>query len=264
MHFKRFLLGLAESGVTPNEVEYIFHVVNVGRKRYRVTIKPESYQEYRDLRIRCLGEGKQCSAKAVAAATGKSHSKSASGVMCILHTEGHQLNPCCIMLDQGIPRELPSLKTKIVLIENFELFLEYKAVLKYISNNSGCDIDLSEYDVMYSQGSAILNKQYRPFLMGYKEVLCVFDIDYGGLVIYDGLRKVCSKARFFVPRETERLLDAYGFAISKEEASKLKSMVSDSSLPKVVKSVAKLIFDARKKVEQEVYLLESDSSESCS
>ncbi|MDK9790684.1 hypothetical protein [Vibrio sp. D431a] len=254
-HYKRFLLGLAESGITPNEVEHIFQVVNIGKKRYRVTIKPSAYDDYRKLKLKAIGSDKTTSQKAVAAASGKSHSKSASGAMCILHTESHQLNPHCVILDQGIPRELPELKKKILLIENFELFLEYQAMMKFITENTSHAVDLKDYDVMFSQGSAILNKQYRPFLMGYQEVLCLFDIDYGGLVIFDGLRKVCSGAKFLVPKDVDKLIDEYGFEITKEEASKLKAMTGNSSLPKVVKTVAKTILLKGKKVEQEVYLL---------
>ncbi|CAH7360290.1 conserved hypothetical protein [Vibrio chagasii] len=258
-HYKRFLLGLAESGVCPNEVEHIFHVVNIGKKRYRVTINPESYQDYKELRQKCLIGGRVASAKAVAASTGKSHSKSASGVMCVMHTEEFQINPCCVILEQGIPRELPKLKKKLLLIENFELFIAYKEILAYVNQKTNYSVGLDEFDVLYSQGSTILNKQYRPFLMGYDQIFCLFDIDFGGLIIYEGLRRFCSNAIFVVPNDAAYLIDTYGFAIPDDEEKKLKDLISNPNSPKIVKRVAKLMVEQGKKIEQEVYLLELDT-----
>ncbi|MBU2895653.1 hypothetical protein [Vibrio hepatarius] len=112
VHFKRLLLDMAECGVSPNEVEKVFNKKALGKKRYKVSIKPESFQEYRS--FRGLVAQPIQSARVLAAAQGKSHSKSTSGTFCLTHTSEHRENPYTIMIDSGVPRAVPRLKKEIV------------------------------------------------------------------------------------------------------------------------------------------------------
>lgn len=260
VHYKRFLLGLAECGVAPNYVETIFTKQNIGKKRYKVTIKRESFEAYKDLRLKVLGGEYEPSDRVLAAATGRSHSKSASGAFGLIHTQEHLKSPFCFILDNGIPRELPKLKRKLLLIENIELFLRYQEVIYFINEHklSSQKISLHNYDVMFTQGSTILNKQYKPFLMNYENVDCLFDLDFGGLIIYSTLKKNFkdSKLRFLVPDNIDMFMDKYGFEMSSEESDKLIKLNKENMFCKEVKHLIKLLTTRKQKLEQEVYLLQ--------
>ncbi|WP_210498275.1 hypothetical protein [Vibrio crassostreae] len=259
VHFKRFLLGLAEAGVAPNQVDSIFTKQNVGKKRYKVTINRERFEDYKNLKVKVLGEEYVPSQRVLAAKDGKSHSKSASGAFGLIHTKDHQLSPYCFILDEGIPRELPNLKKKLLLIENFELFLRYKEVMTFIKSNklSKQNINLDNYDIMYTQGSMILNKQFKPFLMNYKRVDCLFDLDFGGLIIYSTLKKnfINMSMQFLVPEGIDSFMDRYGFTMGDQEVDKLIKLNKENMFCKEVKSLIKLLTTRRQKLEQEVYLL---------
>ncbi len=259
IHFKRFLLGLAELGVPPNQVERIFDKQNVGKKRYKVRIRPEALSLYKELRGKSLtqAEASALSDKVAAARYGRSHSKSASGAYALIHTQEYPTSPFCIVLDSGIPRELPKLNRRLLLIENMELFLRYQQVMK-LATELGMvtgDIDLFGYDVMYSQGSVVLNKQYKPLLMAYDRIDCLFDLDFGGIVVYSALKREFKNARFLLPRDCEAYIDRYGFDMPKNEVDKLHKLASETNFSKQVKGLIRLLTTRRKKLEQEVYLI---------
>lgn len=259
VHFKRFLLGLAEAGISPNQVDVIFQKRNIGKKRYRVKILPESLELYKKLKSDSLGvmSSEGVSEKVLAAAGGRSHSKSASGAYALIHTQSHQVSPFCVMLDSGIPRELPKLNKKLLLIENMELFLRYKEVIELIRLHgmSRYPVELSDYDVMYSQGSVILNKQYRPLLMAYERIDCLFDLDFGGIIVYSTLQKHFKNTRFLKPEKLDGFMERYGFCMSGDEVSKLIKLNNENKFTKDVKELIRILTARRQKLEQEVYLL---------
>lgn len=257
VHFKRFLLGLAEVGVAPNWVDQIFSTVNVGKKRYKVSINPNRFDDYKAIKVKALGEQSRNDDRANAAKLGKSHSKSASGAFGLIHTSAHSITPFCFILDEGIPRELPELKKKLLLIENFELFLRYRDVLEIISKKqfSGKKYEMSAYDVMYTQGSMVLNKQFKPFLMQYDSIDCLFDLDFGGLIIYTTLAKTFNNLKFLYPKNPDQYMDEYGFHMDEKEVQKLTSLQKGPSLTKDVKGILRFLITNKVKLEQEVYLL---------
>lgn len=257
VHFKRFLLGLAEVGVAPNWVDQIFSVVNVGKKRYKVTINPNRFDDYKSIKVKALGEQARNDDRLNAAKLGKSHSKSASGAFGLIHTSVHAKTPFCFILDEGIPRELPRLKKKLLLIENFELFLRYQDVLKIISRYQFTNktYELCNYDVMYTQGSMILNKQFKPFLMQYDNIDCLFDLDFGGLIIYTTLAKTFSNLKFLYPKNPEKYMNEYGFHMDDNEVQKLVGLQKGPSMTKDVKGILRFLITNKIKLEQEVYLL---------
>ena len=254
VHFKRFLLGLAECGISPNEVERILDKKFVGKKRYRVSIKPNSFKAYQELRAEtCKG---QINGRALAAAQGKSHSKSTSGTFCLIHTKQHQTTPFCIMIDSGVPRDVPQLNKNLLLIENFELFLNYQAMIDFVTHKCGMPVNLQEWDVIYSQGSGILNKQFVPLLMGYKKVVCLFDLDFGGVITYTTLKqRLNSDIQFAYPEDVEVWVQRYGFEMPNNECQQLKNLAGGAGIPKRAKKVIELLLKTKRKLEQEVYLI---------
>ena len=254
VHFKRLLLGLAECGVSPNEVEKVFNKKALGKKRYRVSIKPESFQEYQS--FRSLVAQPIQSARVLAATQGKSHSKSTSGTFCLIHTSEHRENPYSIMIDNGLPRSVPSLKKKLLLIENFELFLRYETIIQFLKDKCGEQIDLKEWDVVFSQGSGILNKQFLPFLMNYQKVHCLFDLDFGGLITFTTLKeRLNTEIRFVYPTDVEDWVDKYGFEMPPLEWKQLKNLSVKGMNQKKTKRIMDVLLRSGRKVEQEVYLI---------
>lgn len=254
VHFKRLLLGLAECGVSPNEVEKVFNKKALGKKRYRVSIKPESFQEYQ--RFKSMATHPVQSARVLAAAQGKSHSKSTSGAFCLIHTSEYKKNPFTIMIDNGVPRSVPSLKKKLLLIENFELFLRYETIIDFLKEKCGEQIDISDWDVVFSQGSGILNKQFLPFLMNYQKVHCLFDLDFGGLITFTTLKeRLNTEIRFVYPIEIEEWVNKYGFEMPLQEMKQLKTLSIKRAHQKNTKRIIDTLLRSKKKLEQEVYLL---------
>lgn len=255
VHYKRLLLGLAECGVYPNEVEKIFNKKALGKKRYRVSIKPQSFPEYQRIKSMAIPNTAP-SPRVLAAALGKSHSKSTSGTFCLIHTEDHPSNPFTIMIDNGVPRVVPPLKKQLLLIENFELFLCYERILKFLKESCGESVSLKQWDVVFSQGSGILNKQFLPLLMNYERVLCLFDLDFGGLITFTTLKeRLSTNISFAYPNEVESWVERFGFEMPQTEHKQLKTLFNKSNHQKDAKKVMELLLKSNRKLEQEVYLI---------
>lgn len=254
VHFKRLLLGLAECGIAPNEAETIFEKKFIGKKRYRVSVRPEAFLKYQQIKV--FAQPKTTSERVQAAAKGKSHSKSTSGAFCLIHTEEYPSTPFTILIDNGVPRLLPKLKKNLLLIENFELFLSLESTLEFLNGKCRESVDLTEWDIIYSQGSGILNKQFIPLLMNYEKVLCLFDLDFGGLITFTTLReRLNSNIKFIYPTDYEYWIDNYGFEMPNAEHKQLKNLYLKGCHQKKTKRIMEALLKTRRKLEQEVYLI---------
>ncbi len=253
VNYKLILLGLAEYGFSPSKVEEIFSKRSIGKKRYRISVNPECYKEYDEIK-QLIGMAVN-SPKVLAATKGQSHKESASGAFCLIHTKEYEETPCTIMIENGVPRAAPKLKRNLLMIENFEVFLKYKQVLTFIEKECDLKISLDDWDVIYTQGSAILNKQFIPLLMSYTKVRCLFDLDFGGLITYCSLReRLNTDLKFLYPKNIIDWLFKFGFKLPEQESTQLKGLVTKSIQPKNIKQLIDIIIKADKKLEQEVYL----------
>ena len=254
VHFKRLLLGLAECGVAPNEVEVIFDKKFLGKKRYRVSVKPDAFQKYKCLKL--LPSNNDTPPRVLAAAKGASHSKSVSGTFCLIHTSTHKTSPFAITIDNGVPRELPALKKKLLLIENLELFLDLTSVFYFLEKKCKQHISLDDWDVIYSQGSGILNKQFIPLLLNYQKIVCLFDLDFGGLITFTTLReRLNTNITFIYPENYQQWITNYGFEMPTLEHKQLKNLYLKGCHQKKTKRIMEALLKDKRKLEQEVYLI---------
>jgi len=266
--FKRLLIGLAEDGVSPTETQRMFETTNIGNGRQSVKVATTSLYDYRELRSKYLPESK-VSPKAIAAVNGQSHSKSSSGAMLQIYTTENDTNPYCIMIEDGIPRAVPVLKNKLLLIENLELFIHYKKIIDYINKNCrriyGGSIDLESWDIAYSQGSGILSKQHLSVLSRYEVIECLFDLDYGGYITYITLKTRLRgiKVKFLAPTDHDKVFKQYGFEMPQSEHTQIAKILKGTRHPKQLKEIMKIALKHRLKVEQEVYLLDETIYDKC-
>ncbi|ELP6119202.1 TPA: hypothetical protein I7730_14695 [Vibrio vulnificus] len=266
--FKRLLIGLAEDGFPPAETQQMFETTNIGNGRQCVKIATSKLNCYRELRARYLRE-LEVSPKAIAAVKGQSHSKSSSGAMLQIYTHENDANPYCVLIENGIPRAVPNLKKKLLLIENLELFIHYKKVLEYINKKCGRvhggEVALTSWDIAYSQGSGILNKQHLSVLSRYQVIECLFDLDYGGYITYITLKNRLRgvKVKFLAPTEFNKVFEQYGFEMPQSEYIQIENMLKGGRHSKIFKEIMKTALRHRLKVEQEVYLLDETIYDKC-
>lgn len=137
------------------------------------------------------------------------------------------------------------LKDKLIIIENLENFGNI------INNFKNINIELNEYSFIYGAGKQINNHYHREFFNGFKEILCLFDIDYDGLEMYDLLSVNHNNCLFLYPENISEYLSKSLRFILKEELFKLNLRFrKNEKLHKILKEINK----SQKYLEQELYL----------
>lgn len=147
-----------------------------------------------------------------------------------------------------LTKDTVDINKKIVIIENLENFGDT------INNFKNIDIDLNEYSYIYGSGKSILNSNFNDFFTYFEDILCLFDIDYDGLEMFDLLNEKFSNSKFIYPSNISDYLKSSLRFITKEELFRLNFRFENN---KKLHEILEKINKDNKYVEQELYLEEN-------
>jgi hypothetical protein len=188
---------------------HIFNHRKLAAKTYRVTINDNV--AFTQLLI----DSAPTDDRVMAAQQGDSH-KMATSQSCLLiyHEQLTDRRPDTVLIDND--RLLQSFRPKkvLVIIENEENFFRYAEMLPLLSGFFGRTLDLSGCDIILGGGNRITKALNFRFLLQYHSVLCAFDLDFGGLSMFNTLKKglqgsFTQQIELLMPRDFGPWLDAF-------------------------------------------------------
>lgn len=248
INFKRYIEKFKEKGIA---IEKMFVPVLVKHPLYILT--PTNHEEYATLKTK-MNVHIEKTDRASYAVHGDSHLTSVSYAF-LLVKESINATIKTVFFNKGeIHQTEPlSLKKKAIIIENLENFGNTLANFEHIN------IDLNEYSVIFGSGNTITNTMFNDFLMSFDEILCLFDIDAGGLQMFNTLDKRYPHCQFIYPDNLLCIMDKYvANSHGKEVVLALNSKFGDN---KKLHPILTLINKTQKTVEQELYLIEDTNDE---
>lgn len=141
---------------------------------------------------------------------------------------------------------------RLLLIENEENFIRYNDFCSVVSEFLGYSVDIGNTDIAFGGGNRITSYLLFEWYANYKEILCAFDYDLGGLKMFKTLRKqMGEKVSFVQPFEYIDIINLF-----KKEPDSDEKLIKCISLAKELdfKELARTISETRCFMEQEILL----------
>lgn len=183
---------------------------------------------------------------------GDSHrAKTSAGLLTVL--PAGQSHPRTVVCRGGDWLADFELTKSLLIIENIELFLRAEEVLGFLSNHCDIPVDLGSLDIAFGAGNGIASAHNQGYLEAYGQVLCLFDVDLGGLEIH---RNVCRLLRkndipFIIPMDLERRLRLSTRRLEPDMVSALSQFCPNT--PRLA-AIQQLMLIHYTSLEQEAYL----------
>lgn len=135
---------------------------------------------------------------------------------------------------------------KLIIIENLETFLDDDFL-------SSLNItDLEEYYIVYGEGKNILNKKHETMFNNLDEIICLFDWDYDGLLMFRSLYEKNKNCKWYTEEYfyeyLSKVVRTDRNSLSRKDTSALKKMVNEQTIKPIIAMI-----NAGKKMEQEVF-----------
>lgn len=135
-------------------------------------------------------------------------------------------------------------KDKLIIIENLNNFLN-------IETNFDSDIDLNEYNFVWGSGNNITNQHFVEFLNEYKDIVCLFDIDLGGLKFYKSLKnQINTNIQFYFTPKMEKMAKEFGKPISMND---YETLMKHYAKTEGLEHIVSFIKETKKFAEQEIF-----------
>lgn len=126
------------------------------------------------------------SSRSAASTSGNTHATNVDGALLVASDATSPVPYNYVLRHSSSPPTPP--KRHAMLIENLECFLDFKAVYQFAVQKCGITYPEDEIEFIWAAGNGISNKLIIPYLKLFTgRVLCVFDMDFGGLKIYANL-----------------------------------------------------------------------------
>ena len=239
---------LLKTGATEALINDALSAKAYGDKDYQVVIKDE--QSF-DL-LQKFAEPSDLSSRSAASITGNTHSTRVNGAMLAAWGIG-DATPYnhVFMADKEIPQ--PN-KRHALIIENLECFLNKDDTCRFVKEFCGVTYPVEDVEFIMGAGNSISNRLIIPYLKSFKgEVMCLLDVDLGGLKIYANLLSAgvpLGSLRYLVPDDLTRRL-----RVSRREAGEkeLEGLLRMHGLSPVTDRVISAIQYYKKTLEQESY-----------
>jgi hypothetical protein len=124
-----------------------------------------------------------------AADNGDSHQTTTSFSHLLVYHEGLlDDRPDTVLIDDRRIVQVFESKPQLLVIENEENFFCYKSMLPILSSFYGHTLNFTNTDIVWGAGNRINKGLNKRFIEQYDTVLCAFDYDFGGLVIFKTLQ----------------------------------------------------------------------------
>lgn len=138
--------------------------------------------------------------------------------------------------------QLPSSSTTLIIVENANTFIK-------LSPSVVPTLDLEKVPIVWGRGADITGEQYVTFLRQYKQIVCFFDYDLGGLKIYASLyQKLGDRLSFYMQPKLDAALAQYGMPLTPNQYIAIQRTVVDETSGRV----AEALLRHKKWLEQEV------------
>lgn len=248
VNFKLYIEKFKEKGIA---IEKMFVPVLVANPYYILT--PKNIDDYNTLKLK-MNVHIEKTDRTSYAVHGDSHLTSVSYAF-LLVKESINDTIKTVFFDKGKieQTELVAMKKKAIIIENLENFGNT------LANFRNINIDLTEYSFIFGSGNSITNPMFNDFLMSFDELLCLFDIDAGGLQMFNTLDKRYPQCQFIYPDNLLWIMDKYVANSHGKEV--VLALNSKFGYNKKLHPILTLINKTQKTVEQELYLIEDTNDE---
>ncbi|MBV1883865.1 MAG: DUF2220 domain-containing protein [Pseudomonadales bacterium] len=176
------LQGLLNVGVDRKLIDKAAEAKVYGAGVYKVTI----LNEEAFLEIEHLISPVDKSSRSAASLSGNSHAVSVNGAMLAVWAADEPESVNRIFKDE-LPMPQPGRRHALI-TENEECFLNKEATYRFVKEH--CEVGHSYEDIefIYGSGNSVSNKRIIPYLKSFDgDVMCLFDVDLGGLKIYANL-----------------------------------------------------------------------------
>ncbi|WP_320151354.1 hypothetical protein [uncultured Tolumonas sp.] len=218
--------------------ESVYHVTIINKKNFDQLVK---YAEPIDK-----------SSRSKASLSGKTHRTNVNGALLVASTSTSETPYNYIFRDkENYP--IP-FKKHAMIIENLECFLELKAVYQFTIDKCGITYPENDIEFIWAAGNSISNKLIIPYLKSFEgDVLCVLDVDFGGLKIYSNLISGgldINKTKYIVPTDIEERLNGSRIKLSTKELECLSRVYGVSTQ---TDNIIRTLRYYGKKLEQESY-----------
>lgn len=240
--------SLLKLGVNDDVLTKAFEVTRYSDNIYGVEVVDNSALDD----ILKLINQRQPENRSQASRLGNTHSKAVDGALLVVRTCD---TPCPHNHLFGTGNNIPTPHKKhALLIENLECFLEYESVYKFITDNCGVTINSDDIEFIWAAGNSISNRLIIPYLDKFNgKVMCLFDVDLGGLKIYSNLLRaglLPEHTPFLIPRDLNNRLAASSRGADDESLDKLSSVYG---ITPTTDKVISLIRHHKRTLEQESY-----------
>ncbi|MBM24247.1 MAG: hypothetical protein CL760_00865 [Chloroflexi bacterium] len=241
--YAAFLKKCTKHKITDTKLRSIFSIATSPCKKknkYLLTIKDE--EAFNKTFSKFMTEASDV--KVEAALHGDSKIVKSERSLLIWKEHHYSINSVGIEFDKSNYNFHTLKKNKLIIIENLNNFLN-------IESNFDNDIDLYEYNFVWGSGNNVTNKHFVEFLNEYKEIVCLFDIDLGGLKFYKSLEKqVKTNLQFYFTPKMELMVKKFGKPIS---ISDYETLMKHYTKTNGLKYIVSFIKETKKFAEQEIF-----------
>lgn len=242
------LHGLMRTGVDQQLVDKAVVVTAYGNKVYQVNIIDQAaFHE-----IEALASPIDKGSRSAASVSGNTHSTTVDGALLAVWTANSDQ---CInrIFKDGQLQPVPGRKHAFI-IENEECFLNKENCYAFAKSHCGVTHPIEDIEFIYGSGNSISNRRVIPYLLAFEgEVLCLLDVDLGGLRIFlnllsGGLDK--SRTHYLVPDDIKERLKQSKRKASEEEREGLSALHGkDPRIDKLISAIRHF----KTTIEQESY-----------
>ena len=193
------------------------------------------------------------STRVLASIGGNSHDQSVSAAMVTLRSINHP-HPSVVVC-RGSAFESPrELQPYALIVENLENFLHLEQTLSFAQSHTS-QLDVSSCEVVWASGNSINSAHNQGLLEHFEETYWLCDADAGGLQIMANALAYLPDLTVVIPSDLTDRLQNHGKPLSAKATETISKL---GKLHPKLAPLASCLFQTRKQLEQESYLLNKD------
>ena len=251
LNWRTFSGQLIKYGIIQEEIDQAFAATRYSQNDYSVEVLSQ------DLLQKFINIINSYSVKSRSAASyrGNSHTVNVDGALLVANVANNDV-PYNHLFSKDRNVDIP-VKQHCLIIENLECFLAFNRTFEFAKNYCDVEVGIDDIEFLWAAGNSISNTLIIPYLKKFQgKVMCLFDIDLGGLTIYSNLLKASlepSNTKYLIPSDIQtRLKNSNRKATTKE----LNALSSIYGLSETTNQIITLIRHYNSTIEQETYRYE--------
>lgn len=248
INYEQFLTKLPDKYRTSANSLFKTRLTSSKPKKWSVECDPATFSK-----LWALSEKPQ--SRTHASQLGNSHNYRVSANLIMVYHQGiTDLRPDVVYVSKHKIIQSFKAKSKLLLIENEENFIQFNCFCKSLSKLTGERISIDSFDIALGSGNRATSNLLIGWYNQYDEVLCAFDYDLGGLQMFATLKKSLEdKLSFFQPQTYTSILSF--FVNTPNTSTKLKNAIKLADKLNF-NELSNVFFETRCFMEQEQLLRE--------